>query len=74
MLVRQPLLVVAVEEFRAGLPLNGERKLPAEIVGVLQSGVHALRADRTVDMRGIAQDEGAAIAKTFRGAVVDAIG
>ena len=40
----------------------------------MQAGVHALRADRAVNVRGIAEQEAAALAKTLGAAVMDAVG
>ena len=55
-------------------PPHHQRELPAEVVGVLQAGVHALRADRAVDVRGIAEQETAARAEALGAAVMDAVG
>ena len=51
-----------------------ERELPAQVVRVLQAGVHPLRADRAVDVRGVAQQEASAVAEARGAAVRDAIG
>ncbi len=42
------------------MPVHRERELPAEVVGVLDPGVHALAARGRVQMRGVARDEGPA--------------
>ena len=55
-------------------PLHDQRQLPGQVVGVLQAGVHALRADRAVDVRRVAEQEAAAVAEARRAAVVDAVG
>ena len=49
-------------------------ELPGEIDGVADAGVHALAADGRVNVRGVAEQEGAAVAEVFGDAVVDAVG
>ena len=49
-------------------------ELPGEVHGVADAGVHALAADRAVDVRGVAEQEGAALAEVLRHAVVHAVG
>ena len=71
---RQALVLVGVEQRVAGLALDHQRELPRQVVGILQAGVHALRADRAVDVRRVAEQEAAAIAKARRAAMVDAVG
>ncbi len=71
---RQALVFVRIEQRGVRLTGRDQRQLPCEIVGVLQSGVHALRADRAVDVRRVAQQEAAAAAKALGAAMRDAIG
>jgi hypothetical protein len=42
------------------LPGHHQGKLPAQVEGVVDGKVHALRTGRTVDVRGIADEEGVA--------------
>ena len=71
---RHALLRIGIEQRRIRAALDDQRQLPRQIVGVLQSGVHALRADRAVDMRRIAEQEAAPGAEALGGAMMDAIG
>ena len=71
---RQALLLVGVEQRRVRLALDDERELPSQVVGILQAGVHALRADRTVDVGRVAEQEAAPVAEARRAAMVDAVG
>src|SRR6185437_1013231 len=48
-------------------------ELPGEIDGVADAGVHALAADRRVNVRGVAEQENAAVAEVLSNAVVDAV-
>ena len=50
----------------SGPPAHDERELPRQVVGVLQAGVHALRADRAVDVRRVAEQEAAAVRGSAR--------
>src|SRR5262249_29829478 len=54
---RPPLGFVRVEEPLGDRSADGQCKLPAEIPRVLDPGVHPLRTDRAVDVRGIAGQE-----------------
>jgi hypothetical protein len=65
--------LVAVEQGvrRAGRDHRGQ--FPGKIDGIADPGVHALATNRTMDMRRIAQQKGAALAKMIRDAVVHAI-
>ena len=71
---RDALFLVGIEQRRAGLTLDDERELPGQVVGILQAGVHALRADRAVDVRGVAEQEAAAVAEARGASVMDAVG
>ena len=71
---RQALVLIGVEQCGVGLSLHHQRQLPRQIVGVLQAGVHALRADRAVDVGGVAEQEAAAVAEALGAAVMDAVG
>ncbi len=48
---------VALEQLLAATAVQGEIELPGKIPDVVQSGVHALPAERTVDVRCITRDE-----------------
>ena len=54
---RVALVVVAVDQRLAGLPLQDEGELPAEVGGVLDAVVAAARAERADDVRGIADED-----------------
>ena len=62
---RQPLLLVAVEQRVGRAVAQHLAELPAEIVGVLHRGVHALPAGRRMHMRGVADQEHAADAEVL---------
>ena len=68
---RPPLGVVAVQQPGRGVTRQRQRQLPRQVVGVLDAGVHALRAGRGVDVRGIARDEHPAAAVGVDDAVAD---
>src|SRR5689334_18667754 len=65
--------LVAVEKFRLRPALQHGRELPGEVHRVTHAGIHALAAGRTVNMAGIAGDEGTSPAKTIGDAMMDAI-
>src|SRR5262249_20317503 len=71
---RNAFLLIGVEQTRIGAALHHERELPREIVGVLQTSVHALGAGRTVNVGGIAEQEAASVAEPLRSSVMDALG
>ncbi|CAM5635053.1 hypothetical protein SALBM311S_12901 [Streptomyces alboniger] len=48
-----PFGLVGVEEFLTRVAVEDLGELPAEVGRVLQTGVHALTAGRTVDVRGV---------------------
>ena len=64
--------VIGVEEPVYGDPLQGQAKLPAQVVGVLDAGVHALSSRRRVDMGGISGQEDPAVAVAVDDPVADA--
>src|ERR1700732_1288461 len=66
------LRLVAVEKARIGAPLEHRGELPSEVDGIPDAGIHALAANGTVDMSGIAEKEGAAFAEMLRHPVMDA--
>ena len=53
---------VSVEVFWRGLAVNDESHFPAEVVGVLDAGVHALAASGGTDVGGGASEESTAFA------------
>ena len=57
-------------------PVNDRRELPGEVdaSGIADAGVHALAAGRAMDMRRVAQQEGAAVTEMLRHAMVHVIG
>src|SRR5215207_5201224 len=55
--VLQTLLVVSLKELRVGPPLQHQRQLPGEVVGVLNARVHTLRPGGRVYVRGVAGEE-----------------
>ncbi len=69
-----PLQLETVEKAVIGLALQHGRELPGEVDGIADAGVHALSACRTVHMRGIAQQEDAAMPEAFGDPVMNAIG
>src|SRR5262249_58803714 len=54
--------------------VRGSLQFPGEIDRVADASIHTLSAGGAVDMRGVAEQEGAALAEILRHAVVDAIG
>ena len=52
--------IVTVEKAWRGFAVHHQPELPAEIVGILHAGVHALATDVGADMGGVAQQEDAA--------------
>ena len=59
---RHALGVVAVEQALAGLPVQHQRELPGQVVGVLDRGVGAQAVARRVPVDGVAHAEHAALA------------
>ena len=70
---RNALDLVGVEQPRVGASGGDERELPPEVVRVLQTGVHALRADRAVDVRGVAEQKAPAVPEPRRPAMADPV-
>src|SRR5712672_3418452 len=68
-----PFRFIRVEQARGRTPLQRRSDLPRQVHGVADAGVHPLSADRTVDVRGVAEQKGAPVAKVERDAVVHAI-
>ena len=64
---RDALFLVRIEQRHACSTIDDQREVPSQIVGILQPGVHALRADRAVDVCRVAKQEAAAVAES-RGA------
>src|SRR5262245_49074712 len=58
------LFVVAVQNLRAGLSAHYQRELPRQVVAVLDSGVHTLRAGWRVNMSCVADKEAPAFAES----------
>src|SRR5712691_6774949 len=54
--------------------LQDRGKLPRQVHRIADSGVHSLSTDWTMDVRGIAEQEGASVAETISDAMVHAIG
>src|SRR4029450_4233170 len=52
--------MVTVEKARRGFAVQHQPELPAEIVGILHAGVHALATDVGANMGGVPQQEDAA--------------
>src|SRR3989454_5416769 len=71
---REALVLVGVEQRLTRTSRHDERELPRQVVRVLQTGVHALRTYRTVDVCGIAEQEAAAVAEAHSSPMMDAVG
>ena len=69
---RQPLLLVRIEQRGRRAMTQHMSELPAEIVGVLHAGVHALPAGRRMNVRGVAHQEHAANLEVLRHAAARA--
>ena len=50
------------------------RQFPGEVHGIANAGIHALTADRTVDVCGIAEEEGPPSTELHGDAVMDVVG
>ena len=68
------LWLVAIEERRIRVPVEDGGEFPGEIHRVADAGVHALSAHRTVDMRGVAEQERTTFAKVIGDPMVHAVG
>src|SRR5260370_15358453 len=71
---REALVFVGVDQRGRCAPRYDEGELPRKIIGILQPGVHALPAHRTMDVRRVAQKETTAVVKPSRAPVMDAGG
>ena len=69
-----PLLLIRIEKCGISAPLYDQGQFPRQVVGVLQTGVHALRPHRAVDVGCITEHETATHPEVFGGAMMDAIG
>src|SRR5262245_20457915 len=63
-----------MEQLWFRLFLDHQRQLPRQVVGVLQTRVHPLGADGTMDMRRVAEHKAAPVPETNRSPMMDAIG
>src|SRR5439155_4573823 len=71
---RNALFLVRIEQRHVRSTIDDQRKLPSQIVGILQSGVHALCADRAVDVCRVAEQEASVVAESRGTPVLDAVG
>src|SRR5215813_2850651 len=55
--ILQPLFVVTLQELLVGRTANNQSQFPGQVVTVLNSGIHSLRAGGGVNVRRIAGDE-----------------
>src|SRR5205085_1533764 len=69
---RLALGLVAVEQQRITPVTQNQAQFPAEVERVLNAHVHALAADRAMDVRGVAEQKHPVFAKTRRLSPVDA--
>src|SRR5882757_1111341 len=70
---RQPLPLVAVEKSGTGGAFGDAGEFPAEIVDILQTGVESQSADRSHQVGGVAEEEGAPDAEMVGVSVVDVV-
>ena len=68
------LRLVAIEQRGTARLLERSGQLPSEIDRIADAGIHALPADRAMNMRGVAQQERASLAKLLRDAMMNAVG
>src|SRR5580658_395831 len=66
--------LVAIKERRAGMALQNRSEFPRQVDGIADACIHALPAHGTVDVRCIAQQKRAALAKMFSNTMVDPVG
>ena len=71
-ITRQSLLLVGVKQRQRRLSLEHQGQLPRKVDHILDAGVHALGAGRTVDVRGIAAEQQAADPEARHHPAVDA--
>lgn len=69
----RPFLRIALEQFGLREVSRRKRQLPRQIACILQSCIHALTADRRMDMRGVAGDEHAAPGISRHDAMADTV-
>ena len=69
-----PLGLIAIEQSVGCATGQDRREFPGEIDGVADPGIHALAAGRTVDVRGVAEQEGATFAEMLGHPVMHMIG
>ena len=62
--------MVRLEQSPVGLPAQDQRELPGEVVGILQSRVHALPADGTVNVRRVSDQKAMAFPELRRDPVM----
>src|SRR6516164_655261 len=65
---------IAVEQGIRGTSADNGCEFPRQVDGIANAGIHALAAGRTVDMRGIADKERAALAEMLCDPVMDMVG
>src|SRR5829696_7414227 len=61
--VRQSLFVIGLEQTLGGLTFDNQCEFPGQVVSVLDTRVHALRARRTMNVRGISGEKKFAVGK-----------
>ena len=61
--IRQPLLIVCIEQRRLRSVLDDQSQFPREVITVLNAGVHPLRAGRRVNVGCVASDKSTAFGK-----------
>jgi len=60
----------ALQQGGAGVPARRERELPRDVLGIVQTGVQALAAERARQVPGIAEKEPTALCQTRNHALV----
>src|SRR5262249_48243563 len=65
---------IALQKRRCRTRLQYGRKLPAEIAGIADAGIHPLSPCRAVDMAGIAEQKCAGLAKCSSDAMMHVVG
>ena len=67
------LEIVAIDQSVAALPFENGRKLPGQILRILNAGIGAARAERRHLMRGIADEDHAAMHEAVEPAAVEGV-
>src|SRR3712207_2660664 len=67
------LFVVGIQDFHVRLAAQNVCDFPGEIVAVLNSGVHPLRARRSVNVGGISGEKTSAFGEPFDAARMNAV-